>query len=514
MDDAPSTADTPAVEVRGVSKRFGGVQALRDVDLQVRRGSVHALVGENGAGKSTLGRIISGVLQPDAGELLIEGLPVRLRSPREALAAGTTTIAQEVAVLPQRSVAENVFLGMESNRCGLLRDRKTSRRYLELSRAVGFELPPNAKVGDLRLADQQKVEILRALARKARVVVMDEPTAALDDEDTEVLLETIRRVASSGTTVIYVSHFIDEVLRLADTVSVLRDGQLVHTAAAADETADAIVTAMLGRRFDLVLPERRPPSPNAPTALAVKGLSRAGAIRDVSFEVRAGEIVGLAGLVGSGRSEVARAIFGADARDEGEIWVAGRQVNPRTPRDGVRAGMALVPEDRKGQGLVMVRSPRENVTLADLASVSRLGLVSGRRQRQVAVELGKTVDAPLEAADRQVASLSGGNQQKVLFGKWLVRQPRVLIADEPTRGVDVGAKRAIYDLITRLAADGMAVLLISSELEEVLGLAHRVLVMRAGRLAAEFDASTDNLRESVMRAAVIPEAEAEAEAVA
>jgi simple sugar transport system ATP-binding protein/ribose transport system ATP-binding protein len=501
------------VELRGVGKTFGAIAALDAIDLAIERGSIHGLVGENGAGKSTLGKIIAGVYRPDEGELWVDGRRASYFSPRAALADGVTLIAQEPTLVPRRSVLENVFLGIEHGRAGVVDGRALRRRWARLVEDVGFSLPPNAPAGSLRVADQQKVEVMRAVAREARLIVMDEPTAALTADEGERLFETVRELRARGTTIVYVSHFLAEVLALVDTVTVLRDGRLVRTAATADETPQTLVNAMLGRSIELTFPDRRFPPEDAPVVLSVRGLTRAPALSDVSFDVRAGEILGLAGLIGSGRSEVARAIFGADRLDSGEVAVEGRRVRVRSPRAAVRTGIAMLPEDRKSQGLLMLRSIAENVTLPHLPVVSRAGVVEERRERRGAADAMRQVDVRAKRPSVRVGTLSGGNQQKVLFAKWLFRPPRVFIADEPTRGVDVGAKRAIYELVQSLAEQGMAVVLISSEHEEVLGLAHRVLVMRGGRIVAELDRDTMS-EEAVMNAAFATEPGAAREALA
>jgi ABC-type sugar transport system ATPase subunit len=477
---------TAYVEVRGVSKRFGGVVALDRVELEIEHRSIHALVGENGAGKSTLAKILSGVHRADDGEVWVEGRRVDYRSPRDALADGITIIAQEPTLVPHRSVQENVYLGVEGGRAGIVDDRRTSRRFAALVRESGIELPPRRLARTLRVADQQKVEVLRAIAREAKLFVMDEPTSALTTDESERLFEVIKRLRDRGATVVYVSHFLPEVLALADTVTVLRDGKLVRTSPTADETPDKLVSAMLGRPLDLTFPEKAPPLPDAPIVLSVQGLARPPGVQEASFEIRAGEIVGLAGLIGSGRSEVARAIFGADRRTAGVVEVDGRRLDARSPRAAIRRGVVMLPEDRKRQGLLMLRSLVDNVTLPHLGDLSSVGVMALRSERKRTSELIGRLDVRTRSNNARVNTLSGGNQQKVLFAKWLFRRPRVFIADEPTRGVDVGAKLAIHRLIHSLAAEGIAVLLISSEHEEVLGLAHRVLVMRAGRIVAEF----------------------------
>lgn len=490
----------PLVEVHNVSKRFGGVQALSDVSIAIGRGSIHGLVGENGAGKSTLAKIIGGVHQPDRGELLVDGEPVHFTSPRGALAVGIASIAQEIALVPARTVLENVFLGIESTNLGVVQMGHLLRRYAELDQRTGFQLRPYARVRGLRTADQQKVEILRAIARNARLILMDEPTASLTVDESDRLLDIIRRLAAAGTAVVLVSHNLKEVLTVAETVTVMRDGKVVRTGPAGLETPRSLVTAMVGRELELTFPPKNPPPAAARTVLEVRNLKRSRFIDDVSFSVREGEIVGLAGLVGSGRSEVARAIFGADRLDSGEILVQGRRMQPRGPRGAAAWGVVMVPESRKEQGLFMMRPIRENLILSILSQVATVGVVRSRVEKRRARELAKQVDVRTPSIEAPLRSLSGGNQQKVLFAKWLARRPKLLIADEPTRGVDVGAKSQIAELIATLAAGGMGVLLISSEIEEVLGLAHRVLVMRTGRIVAEYagDAATED---AVMRAA-------------
>jgi ABC-type sugar transport system ATPase subunit len=473
------------VELRGVVKRFGGTTAVGGVDLEIQAGSVHALVGENGAGKSTLAKILAGVHEPDAGELLLEGERVSFDSPRQALERGITMIAQELSLVPTRDVLDNVYLGLEDRRGPLLDRRRMRRRFEELVASTGIEVPAGAVVASLSVAQQQEVEVLRALAREARLIVMDEPTARLSSGDAEKLHEVVRSLASRGTTVVFVSHFLEEVLALADVVSVMRDGKLVRTSPTAEETAGGLIVSMVGRTLEAIFPDRPPREPSAPEVLRVEGLSREGVFRDVSFSVAEGEIVGMAGLVGAGRSEVARAIFGVDPRDGGRVLVDGEEIPAGDVRRALAAGVAMIPESRKDQGLLLVRSVRENVSLPYLRRLSRLGVVRGRAERGRIRELADALDIRFGSDEQPVYSLSGGNQQKVLFGRWLLERPRLLIADEPTRGVDIGAKQAIYALLAELAAEGLAILMISSELEEILGLCDRILVMREGELVTE-----------------------------
>ena len=493
------------VELSAVSKRFGGVRALDAVSLTVARGQVHALVGENGAGKSTLGRIVAGVLAADDGQLRLAGEPVSLRSPREALERGIATIAQEPTLVPRLSVAENVFLGAEPRSTGFLRRRALGRRYAALAGRAGFDLPGDAPAGSLRTGQQQKVEILRALAREAELIVMDEPSAALSGPEKEQLHEIVRTLQGNGTTVLLVSHDLREVLSLAATVTILRDGRVVRTGPAAEETESKLIQGMLGRSLGAAFPAKRTPPPDAPPVLAVEDLQAPG-VNGVSLEVRAGEIVGLAGLVGAGRTELARAIFGAQRPGAGTVGVGGGGVGGRGPRQSLRAGLAMIPESRQDEGLLPLRSVTENVSLASLHAVSRRGFVARRAEQRRASELLDRWDVRSAGYGAPAGSLSGGNQQKVLFARMLLCNPRALIADEPTRGVDVGARRAIYDLLAALAQDGMGVLFVSSELEELLGLAHRVLVMRQGAIVAEL--AGDRMTESAVLAAAFAEGRA------
>jgi ABC-type sugar transport system ATPase subunit len=487
------------IELHHIVKRYGGAQALDDVSIAVTAGEIHALVGENGAGKSTLGKIIAGAVLPDDGKIVIDGRPTAFHSPREAIREGIALIHQELALVPALSVLDNVFLGVEPGRGGIIDRVRERARFDELAERFGFSHAPGTRVGTMRVAEQQKVEILRALMRHARLIVMDEPTAALTRNEADRLLGIARDLRRDGVTVIYVSHVLADVLAIADTVTVLKDGRHVKTVPAAGETVDSLVTSMLGHAMEVSFPPRRPPRRDAPVLLRVEGLARPPVVNDVSFEIRAGEIVGLAGLIGSGRTEIARAVFGADAAT-GTVEIAGARLRRRSPSTSIRHGIAMLPESRKDQGLVMMRSIRENVSMVHLEEVSWGQIVSLPRERQRVEELLASVDARAASYQLPVSSLSGGNQQKVAIAKWLLKTPMVLLADEPTRGIDVGAKRAIYELIHRLAQQGLGVLLISSEIEEVLGLAHRILVIRNGRIVAEFPGDAAN-EATVMRAA-------------
>lgn len=479
------TAGTPAdLVVSGVSKRFGGVPALSDVSVTFRAGTVHALIGENGAGKSTLGKIIAGVLEPDEGTVSLGGEPVHLRSPRQALHHGIVTIAQELAIVPGLTVAENVFLGAGISRGGVTLRRELRRRFRELADRTGFDLAPNVLAGTLSVADQQKVEILRALSRRAVCVVMDEPTAALSSQESSALHDIIRSLRQGGTTVILVSHFLSEVLALSDSITTLRDGKLVNTVDAVGTTEESLIEGMLGRALSAVFPERVPAAPDAPAVLRVDDLHARG-VHGCSFVLRRGEILGVAGLVGSGRTELARAIMRDTHSSAGSVTLLDAELKGRSPRAAIQQGLTMIPESRKELGLLMGCSVRDNITLSRLDLVSRFGWLARRLERRIVGSLMERTRVKAADMSLPVTMLSGGNQQKLLFARSVMCSPTVLIADEPTRGVDVGSRRAIYDLLVEMARDGLGILMISSELEELLGMAHRIIVMRRGRITAE-----------------------------
>ncbi|CAB4565508.1 unannotated protein [freshwater metagenome] len=472
------------VELRGVGKAFGGTPVLKDISLQIRRGTVHALVGENGAGKSTLSKIISGIYTPDSGEVIVDGEAAQLRRTRDALKLGIVTIAQELALVPSLTVAQNIFLGNEPTNAGFTSKRALRAAFNELTRDVGFELNHDDIAGHLRTADQQKVEILRALASGSSFIIMDEPTAALSGKDVTRLHDLIRSLAASGRTVLLISHFLSEVLELADDITILRDGELIRTSPAKKETEESLISGMLGRELSSLFP-KKPAGPNEslPPVLSVRGMIAPGVNR-VSLDIRPGEVVGLAGLVGAGRSEIAHAIFGSTKRTSGTVTIDGEAVS-----QGVRAslgrGIFMIPESRKDQALFLQRSIRENVTMSNLSRFAR-ALWIRRKQEQASV-VSILDQVTVRGNDtRLVSALSGGNQQKVVFGRALQAPRRIMIADEPTRGVDVGSRRAIYDLIVEQANAGTGVLVISSDVEEVIGLCHRVLVVRAGSIVAQF----------------------------
>jgi len=471
------------LEVRSVSKRFGATIALDNVNLKIASGAIHSLIGENGAGKSTLGKILSGVYQLDSGEVELAGQAITIGSPREALSRGITIIAQELSLVPSRSAADNVYLGIEDHAGPWVRRAVIKDRFEELTKTSGITVPNDRPVSALSIGDQQKVEILRALARNAEVIVMDEPTARLSVEETAVLKDVMRSLRNQGKTIIFVSHFLGDVLDVSDAITIMRDGKIIRTSKPSDETHDSLVEAMTGRKAGEAFPVKTPPNSPAPV-LEVNGLTRGVQFADISFTVGAGEIVALAGLVGSGRSEVARAIYGADPIDSGEVKLQGSVIKISHPATAIENGIAMIPESRKDQGLILDRSIRENISLPYLKKLSRL-LMKRREENSMVAENFAAAGIRALSSEMTVRSLSGGNQQKALFARSLAGHPTLFIADEPTRGVDVGSKRAIYELLADLAQKGMAVLVISSELDEVVGLAHRVIVMQTGRIVTE-----------------------------
>ncbi|RKN41236.1 sugar ABC transporter ATP-binding protein [Streptomyces hoynatensis] len=499
---AGSAIAPPLLHLRDVTKSFGPVAAVRGVSLPLYPGEAHALVGENGAGKSTLVKMLAGVHRPDAGHVELDGRPVALADPAAARAAGIAVIHQEPTLFPDLTVAENIFMGRQpTGRLGRIDRAAMEGAAARLFARLGVALDPGRQARGLSIADQQLTEIAKALSVDARVFVMDEPTAALSGIEAERLFSVTRGLCERGAAVLFISHRFEEVFALCRRVTVLRDGRLVSTGLVADVTVDTVVRRMVGREVSALYP--REPGAGAArgeVVLDVRGLGRRGVFEDISFTVRAGEIVALAGLVGAGRSEVVRAVFGVDRHDAGEVRVRGRRLPPGSPAAAVAAGLALVPEDRRRQGLVMELSVQRNAALTRLRHLARLGLLSARRERRFAAEWAGRLRVRHGGLGDPVGTLSGGNQQKLVLAKWLATGPRVLIVDEPTRGIDVGSKAEVHRIISRLAAEGLAVLMVSSELPEVLGMADRVLVMREGRITAELPRA-EATEESVMFAA-------------
>jgi ABC-type sugar transport system ATPase subunit len=494
---ASSHPGEPAVLLEGVSKRFGSVHALSEVDLSLQAGNIHALIGQNGAGKSTCLGVIAGRIDASAGTTTVAGRrwPASM-TPALARRGGVATIHQELTVLPAMTAVDNVFLDEDVSRLGLVRERDRRRRFAELSARLGVTIPAGARAGDLSLADQQMLEIMRALSGECRVLLLDEPTAALSGRERDALFSVMAELKARGVTLIFVSHYLDEVERHADTVTVFRDGRLIDSGPVAAWSRGRMLDAMLGAEresLDRIAAHGgadpiRLGEPRRPERLRVEGLTSRDGVRDVALAVRAGEIVGIAGLVGSGRTSLLHALSGAAPGLSGRMWIDGAEVPlPRTPRAAWRHGIRLIPEDRKGSGLFTSLSSRENMLLANLGATSRLGVVRGGRARRRAAELGREYGLRAGLLERPAGQLSGGNQQKLLLARCASCAPRVLLADEATRGIDVGAKGTILQTLRRLADRGLAIVLVSSELEEVAAASDRVYVLREGRVVAHLD---------------------------
>ena len=501
----------PFLEIRNVSKSFPGVKALDDVQFDVLPGEVHALLGENGAGKSTLIKIISGVYRPDQGRMSILGEDVSFQSPLEAQAAGIATIYQELLLFPALSVAENIFMGHPPlTRSGTVDWRAMRQKTVDLLASLDIhDLEPTDIVGALSIGNRQRVEIAKALSRDARLLIMDEPTAALTEADVDRLFDIVRRLRDRGVGIIYISHRLEEVFELADRVTVLRDGGYVGTDAVSDIGKDDLISMMVGRTIETLFPKVT--SDFGEIVLNVEALNRPPLTLDVSFSIRAGEIVGLAGLVGSGRSELAQAIFGVLPVDSGDIVLEGQKVNIQNPRHARELGIAYVPEDRGIQGLIRPMTLRENVSLAVLEQLTRGPFIDGQQERALVDDAIHRFGIRASSSEQVVNKLSGGNQQKAVIAKWLATEPRLLIMDEPTRGVDVGAKAEIHRLMGELVERGLAILMVSSELPEILGMSDRILVMREGRLVAEFsreEADQEEIAAAMMGAGKIRATEA------
>lgn len=492
-----AAAASAVVSTLNIEKSFGATRAVRGVTLDIPAGQIFGLVGENGAGKSTLAKLMAGMHSHDSGSLVIDGVERELKSPFEGIKAGVSMMAQEITLVPDRTVEENVLLGNLPRRGPFPNRSEIRRRYNELAEFTQFDLSPTAKVSSLRLADQQKVEIMRTISQEAKLIIMDEPSAALTADEVSRLHESIRKIASGGVAVLLISHFLEEVLDLADKVAIMRDGELVRVGNTADETIDSLVSGMVGKSLATEYSEGKPPVTGA-VRLWVENLSRERVLHNVSFDVRVGEILGLAGLIGSGRTEIARAILGADKISGGSVTIDGKPLKARTPRDAIRRGLFMVPESRKDQGLVLMAPISDNLLLASISRLAKFGITSRRKIASVAKSLAEKVDLRYTSINQPAGSLSGGNQQKILFGRAFELTPSVMIVDEPTRGVDIAAKRAIHATLDDMASQGMAVLFISSELEEVLGVCNRVLVIHRGRVQAEFSPPYD--KEAVIAA--------------
>ena len=492
-------AQPPLLRMRGISKAFPGVQALSEVDLTLHTSEVLALLGENGAGKSTLIKTLGGAHTHDAGEVSIDGQPARIDSPQASQTAGIGIIYQEFNLVPGLTARENISLGQEPSRVSFIPRQKETARARKLFQRIGVEIDPDALCRDLTVAQQQVVEIAKTLAQDARIIVMDEPTAALTPREVDGLLKVVRELRTQGIGIIYISHRLDEIDAIADRVTVLRDGSHVATRDKADLERDEMIELMVGRSLD----KEFPPHDCQPGAvrLEVKNLSRGNQVRDVSFELRAGEIVGLTGLVGAGRTETARLIFGADRKDTGTVELDGRPIRATTPRDAIRAGICLLTEDRKSQGLVLGQTVQENFGLPNLRQFTQGGLIDRQAESDAFANYVSQMQIKIANHEQPTRTLSGGNQQKVVLAKWLQRNADVIIFDEPTRGIDVGAKYEMYQLIHQLADEGKAILMISSELPEILGMSNRIIVMNEGRVTGEITDVPQATQEDIMKLA-------------
>ncbi|MBW4619969.1 MAG: sugar ABC transporter ATP-binding protein [Cyanosarcina radialis HA8281-LM2] len=487
--DRASTV-TPVLEMRGITKRFHGFTALENVNLTIYPGEVHALMGENGAGKSTLMKILAGAYIADEGEIRINDMPAQITDPASARQAGINLIYQELNVAPNLTVTENMYMGNELKKGPFLDRQAMEAEAQQVLASLGATFGPNTTVRTLAIAEQQQVEIARALKDKSRILVMDEPTAALSDRETERLFEVIRKLRSDGIAIIYISHRMEEIYALADRISVLRDGQYIGSLTREEISPQRLVQMMVGRSMqDFYEHQRR--TNVGEVVLEVINMSDGRKIKPVSFQLHAGEILGLAGLVGAGRTEVSRLIFGADRKTSGEVWLRGKKLKINSPDDAIAAGIGYVPEDRKDQGLFLEMSSRKNIGLNRLKQDAKAGLINWGAVDRVATQAVEDFNIRLANLEIRAIDLSGGNQQKLLLARWLAINPLVLLLDEPTRGVDIGAKSEIYRIISDLAAQGVAILMVSSELPEVIGMSDRVLVMREGELVGELDDSLE-----------------------
>ena len=492
-------AQKPLLQMHGISKSFPGVQALSEVDLTLHAGEVLALLGENGAGKSTLIKILGGAHRQDEGTIEINGNSVHLNNPLSSQAKGIGIIYQEFNLVPGLTARENIFLGQEPSSICFIPRVQEEEKSRELFAQIGVEIDPNALCGDLTVAQQQVVEIAKALSQDARIIVMDEPTAALTPREVEGLLKVIRELRAQGIGIIYISHRLDEIDEIADRVTILRDGSHVATRDKSKLQRDEMIELMVGRSLEKEFPFHECQPGNV--RLAVKNLSQSSKVRNVSFELRAGEIVGLTGLVGAGRTETARLIFGADKKDSGTVELDGKPIGATSPRDAINCGICLLTEDRKSQGLILGQTVQENFGLPNLKQFTQTGLIDRAKESDALAKFVKQIPIKVTSHDQPAQTLSGGNQQKVVLAKWLQRNAEVIIFDEPTRGIDVGAKYEIYQLIHQLADEGKAILMISSELPEILGMSDRILVMNEGRITGEITDVSSATQEEIMKLA-------------
>jgi ribose transport system ATP-binding protein len=492
---------TPFIEMKGIKKSFHQHVVLDGVDFEVRPGEVHALMGENGAGKSTLMKILTGIYERDEGTVLVNGKEVHYRSPKEAEQDGISVIHQELNIIPTLSVAENIFLGREKTigKTGVIRSKEmeeAARTYLD---QLGISISPREIAGNLSVGKQQIVEIAKALSTNARCLIMDEPTAALTEREIQTLFEVIRSLKENGVSIVYISHRMEEIFTICDRISILRDGQFIGTKAIPETNFDEVVHMMVGRQLGERFPKRNVKI--GKERLRVEGLSSPGVCENVSFSVRAGEVLGVAGLMGAGRTEIMETIFGVRKKKSGSVYIDGKLVSVSSPWQAIEHGMAFITEDRKQKGLVLQMSVRENLTLPTTNKVSQGGIIQSKKENEFTQSLIEQLKIKTSSPELEVKALSGGNQQKVVFGKWLGMNPSILILDEPTRGVDVGAKKEIYEIMNQLAAEGVAIIMISSELPEVLGMSDRIMVVHEGKVTAILENDEKLNQETIMAAA-------------
>lgn len=483
--------------MQNIEKNFPGVKALKNVNLSLDKGEVHAIIGENGAGKSTLMKILSGVYQKDGGKIFWEGREVEFHSTIQAQNTGVSIIYQELNLMPNMSVAENIFTGREFKKSGFMLDEKSTAREAEkFTHEVGLEIDVRTKVDKLSIAQRQMVEVAKALSVNAKLIVMDEPTSSLADRENAILMDLIRKLRAKGVTVVFISHKLDEIFAISDRITVLRDGECIGTVLTKNCSEAQLIQMMVGRPLTDIYPKTAVPIGD--TVLEVKNLCAGKLVNNISFTLRKGEILGFTGLIGAGRSEVMRALFGVDKMKSGEIVIDGQILKNHQPSDAIKSGIGFVPEDRKLQGLILIMAVRENTTLASLNKISRFSVMNGKKERDVSASYVDKLSIKTPGIEQKVNNLSGGNQQKVVIAKWLATHPKVLILDEPTRGIDVGAKKEIHALMGQLAAEGVGIIMISSELPEVLGMSDRIVVMHEGRARGILDRK-DASQEAIMK---------------
>ena len=492
-------ASTPFLEMKGITKQFPGVLALNKVDLAIYPGRVLALVGENGAGKSTLMKVLSGVHKRDAGEILLEGKSVEIANPLASRQMGISIIFQELSVLNNMNIAENIFVGREKKKNGFVDKKLQHEQARQLLSRVGLSIDTHTKTGLLSTAQKQMVEVAKALSFNSKLIIMDEPTSSLTDKETAMLMDIIRKLRDDGVAIVFISHRMNEIFEISDEIAVMRDGEMVQHMITSEVDEAQVIAAMVGRSVDDIFYKEE--APIGDIALEVKNLSTKNFLKDISFNVRSGEIVGFAGLVGAGRSEVMRAVFGIDPRESGEISIHGQKVEIKSTMDALKAGMGFVPEDRKEQGLILKQTIRVNTSLAALQSVAKGWFISKKLEKGLTDEYVAKLRVKTPSNEQKIMNLSGGNQQKVVIAKWMATHPKVLILDEPTRGIDVGAKKEIHMLMSELAKQGVAIIMISSELPEVLGMADRIYVMHDGRIKGEINRA-DASQEAIMKLAI------------